>query len=337
MRLMFVHWLYEDRGSAQDVHNYAVAARALGHEVALYGPPNPQSPFNYSMDMGSADAVIFIFEWTTDLQFGDRLDWMRLVAQVPRERRVVTGDYNHASAEESRRWIELCDSISDKIYQPTFHPLRSNVRTFFFHAYNPQWEIPLDFTDKEFGMYYVGHNWFRWRPMKRVLRALEPVRGQVGRVGMVGHGWGVAPPWANSSIIEDAYYSDGEYLRELNIEVEPPILFGQVIQHMSRGVFHPVIYRPLFNHLKLVTCRTFETPAANTIPLFGLEESYVDELYGGRALELVLPESGADEKILDVLRRPDYYAGIVCQIRRRLAAEYSYAASLERLLDIVKN
>jgi len=350
MRLMFVHWLYEDRGSAQDVHNYAAAARALGHEVALYGPSNPKSPFNYSMDMGSADAVIFIFEWTTNLQFGDRLDWLRLVSKVPRERRVVIdcdgkyneaisviGDYNHSTTVESRRWIELCDSLSDKIYQPTFHPLRPNVQTFFFHAYNPQWEIPLDFVSKEYGMYYVGHNWFRWRPMKRVLSALEPVREQVGRVGMVGHGWGTAPPWANSSIIEDAYYSDGEYLRQLDIEVEPPISFGQVIEHMSRGVFHPVIYRPLFNHLKLVTCRTFETPAANTIPLFGLEESYVDELYGERALELVLPESGAEEKILDVLRRTKYYAGIVSEIRRRLATEHSYAASLEKLIEIVKN
>src|SRR5260370_30201189 len=144
---------------------------------------------------------------------------MRLVDQVPRERRVVidcdgkynesisvTGDYNDASAEESRRWIELCDSISDKIYQPTFHPLRSNVRTFFFHAYNPQWEIPLDFTDKEFRMYYVGHNCFRWRPMKRVIRALEPVLAQLVLVGMVRHGWGVAPPSPNSSIIVVAYY-----------------------------------------------------------------------------------------------------------------------------------
>jgi hypothetical protein len=350
MRLMFVHWLYEDRGSAQDVYNYAIAARALGHEVALCGPPKPNSPFNYSMDVESADAVIFIFEWTTDLQFGDRLDWLRLVANVPRERRVVIdcdgkyneaisviGDYNHPSAEQSRRWVELCDSLSDKIYQPTFHPLRPNVRTFFFHAYNPKWEIPLNFAGKEYGMYYVGHNWFRWRPMKRLLKALEPVREQVGRVGMVGHGWGSMPPWANPSIIEDAYYSDGDYLRKLNIEVEPPIQFGEVIQHMSRGVFHPVIYRPLFNHLKLVTCRTFETPAANTIPLFGLEESYVNELYGECALELVLSESSAGEKILDVLRRPEYYAGIVCEIRRRLAARYSYVASLERLIEIVKN
>jgi len=173
--------------------------------------------------------------------------------------------------------------------------------------------------------------------MKRVLQALEPVRKQVGRVGLAGHGWGTAPPWANSSIIADAYYSDGQYLRQLNIDVDPPILFGDVIQHMSRGVFHPVIYRPLFNHLKLVTCRTFETPAANTIPLFGLEESYVQELYGERATELVLPECGAESKILDVMRRPEHYAGIVCEIRRRLSAEYSYAASLRRLIEIVRN
>jgi len=29
---------------------------------------------------------------------------------------------------------------------------------------------------------------------------------------------------------------------------------------MSKGVFMPVIYRPLFDHLQMVTCRTFETP-----------------------------------------------------------------------------
>ena len=77
MRLMFVHYLFEDRGSAQDIHHFALAAKELGHEVALYGPPDPSSPFNYSLDVESADAVIFIFEWTTDLQFGDDLDLLR--------------------------------------------------------------------------------------------------------------------------------------------------------------------------------------------------------------------------------------------------------------------
>ena len=43
MRLMFVHHVKEDRGSAQDLHHFTQSARALGHEVALYGPPNPKS------------------------------------------------------------------------------------------------------------------------------------------------------------------------------------------------------------------------------------------------------------------------------------------------------
>ena len=32
--------------------------------------------------------------------------------------------------------MEICDSLSDRVYQPTLHPLRSNVGTFFFHGYD---------------------------------------------------------------------------------------------------------------------------------------------------------------------------------------------------------
>ena len=86
-------------------------------------------------------------------------------------------------AEASRRWTEICDALSDKICQPTLHPLRSNVRPFLFYAYNPLWERPLDFSAKEFDMLYVGHSKFRWAPMERVLRAIEPIRDRVGRIG----------------------------------------------------------------------------------------------------------------------------------------------------------
>jgi hypothetical protein len=350
MRLMLVHYLFEDRGSAQDIHHFARPARELGHEVALYGPANPKSPFNYSLDMTSADAVVFVFEWTTDLQFGDRLDSLRLVSRVPRRRRVVidcdgeyndaidvVGDYNHADAEASRRWVEVCDSLTDKIYQPTLHPLRPNVRTHFFHAYHPGWETPLDFRAKEYDLFYVGNNWFRWRAIQRVLKAVEPIRARIGRIGMVGHGWDSSPPWANSTISADAYYSDPQYLKKLSIEVSPPVHFKEVIAHMSRGVIHPVVYRPLFNHLQLVTCRTFETFAANTIPLFGVEEGYVQEFYGERAVELVLPVERPEEKILDMLRRPHYYAAIVRDIRRHLVEKHSYAVRLQELIDIVES
>jgi hypothetical protein len=300
--------------------------------------------------MTSADAVIFILEWTTDLQFGDRLDLARLVSAVPRRRRLVidcdgkyndaiqvVGDHNHADASASRRWIEICDGLADKIYQPTFHPLRRNVGTHFFHAYSPSWEVPLDFRAKEYDVYYVGHNWFRWHAMRRILQALEPIRGQIGRIGIVGHGWASPPPWANSSISRDAYYSDPDYLKQLRIETFPPILFGDVISHMSKGIVHPVVYRPLFNHLQLVTCRTFETFAANTIPLFGLDEAYVQEIYGDDALELVLPAKAPHEKILDMLRRPQHYAAIVGRIREHLVQKHSYAVRLRELIELVRS
>jgi hypothetical protein len=349
MRLMFVHYLFEDRGSAQDIHNFAVAARELGHEVAIYGRPRENSPFNYCMDLHSADAVIFIFEWTTDLQEGDHLDLARMVAHFPRRRRVVIdcdgkyndainviGDYNHESQEQSRRWTQICDALSDKIFQPTYHPLRANVRTHFFHAYSPEWELPLSAEGKDYSMYYVGHNWFRWRPMKMILDAIAPVRGQLGRLGIVGHGWDRPAPWANPSIIEDAYYSDPEYLRRLQVEAFPPILFGAVIEHMSKGLFMPVIYRPLFDHLRLVTCRTFETIAANTIPLFGMDASYVREFYGDEAGELVMQPENPHEKILDMVARPEYYARIVAGIRVGLAKEHSYRERVRELIRIVE-
>src|SRR5262249_23938147 len=72
-------------------------------------------------------------------------------------------------------------------------------------------------------------------------------------------------------------------------------------------------------------------------PLFGMDEAYVEEVYGGRALELVLGNGNSQEKILDVMRRADYYAGNVYEIRACLAAQYSYVISLGAVIEIVKN
>lgn len=348
MHLMFVHHVIEDRGSAQDIYNYARVARSLGHEVTLYGARNPRSAFNYSKDLKPADAVVFIVEWTTDVQDGDLLDMLRLVSRVPRSRRVVidcdgkyndpvnvTGDVNHADAESSRRWTAICDSLSDKIVQPTYHPRRANVGTYFFHAYNPAWEKPSNGARKPYDMVYVGNNWFRWRALRGILEAIEPIRERMGRIGLVGHGWDALAPWAGPALVEDAYHRDPEYLEKLRVEILPPVRFEDVMASMGRGVFSPVIYRPLFDELQLVTCRTFETPAANTIPLFAQEEEFVTEVYGQEAAELALPDREPHQKILDVLDRPHHYEAIVGRIRRHLAAEHSYEKRLQELIEIV--
>jgi hypothetical protein len=87
----------------------------------------------------------------------------------------------------------------------------------------------------------------------------------------------------------------------------------------------------------LVTCRSFETPAANTIPLFCQEPEFVAEIYGEAALELVLPEEHPEQKILDLVERPEHYAGIVETIRAHLGAHYSYEKQLERLIELVES
>ena len=188
-------------------------------------------------------------------------------------------------------------------------------------------------------MTYVGHAKFRYLPMLRVLRAIEPIRDRFGRMAVVGHGWDSMPPWASYMNIEDYFYTDQNYLRQMGMEYVPPVPFTQVIDWMSKGRLSPVIYRPLFRHLQFVTCRTFETPAANTIPLFGLPADYVREIYGDGALELVLPEElgEAQQKVADIVDRPDHYAEIVLGMRTRMAERHSFKARLEEMVDIARS
>jgi hypothetical protein len=316
----------------------------------VYGPPNPKIPLNYSTDLSGTDAVVFVLEWTTGLQNGDRLDWTRLLASVPRRQRVVIdcdgryndaicvhGDYNHRNAAESSAWIDFCDGLSDKIYQPTPRPLRPNVRPFLFHVYDPTWETPLEFSGKEFGMVYVGHSKFRWHGMSQVLQAVEPVRERVGRIALFGHGWAGLPYWAAEMGIEDIYKIDSRYLAKLAVEPMEPVPFARVIETMSRGVFNPVVYRPLFERLEMVTCRTFETPAAGTIPLFVLDPEYVCQVYGDLAVQLVLDRDRPHARIADVLARPDHYAEVVREIRRNFAQQHSPTARLQDLIKIIES
>jgi hypothetical protein len=366
MRLMFVYWRIGNAGSAQDILRYARVAKSIGHDVVMYAPADQGSPFDCSLEVESADAVVFVFEWNLYLLPGGNtkkstaarrdglmgighLNVAKLFSHVPRRRRVildcdgmyndaiqVCGDFNHVDAEASRLRMELCDSLSDKICQPTFRPLRPNVRSFMFHAYDPSWEQPLDFNRKDYGMMYVGNNWFRWKALYRVLQAMEPIRQRVGRAALVGQDWAAMPWWVSSPLREQAYFTDPDYLNRNAIELRGPVPVEQVIPTMGTAVFNPVLIRPLFGHLGLVTCRTFETPAANTIPLFAQDAGYVKTIYGERAVDLVLREGdAASEQILDVVRRPAKYVETVRDIRRHLAETHSYATRLQELVRIV--
>ena len=283
------------------------------------------------------------------LRSGDRLDWTRLLTAVPRSRRVVIdadggyndpiefkGDYNHRTEAASREWCNVCDSLTDKICQPTLRPCRANVRPFLLTSYDPTREAPLDFSAKSFGMIYVGHSKFRWHGMSRVLRAIEPVRDRVGPVALVGEGWASIPEWAETLNITEQYYVDREYLKQLDVQVLPPVPYAKVIATMGQAVFNPVVQRPLFEALGMVTPRTFETPAAGTIPIFLLNPSYVREIFGERAVELVLEGDHPQEKIMDVLARPTHYADVVGEIRRDFAQRHTPEARLRQLIELIE-
>src|SRR5262249_45132206 len=219
----------------------------------------------------------------------------------------------------------------------TLHPLRPGIIPFLFYAYNPSWERPLKLESCEFDMVYVGHSKFRWKPMLRVLKAVEAVREQLGRIGLVGYGWDTPPYWASSMQLEQAYFSDSSRLQRLGVETLPPVRFECVIDCMSKGRFNPILLRPLFAHLAFVTPRLFETVAANTIPLFVLDPSHVREIYGEQGLELVLPEENPQEKILDIVHHPERYRDVVMGIRQHLTEKHSHAARLRRLIEIIQS
>ena len=57
MRILFIHHVVADRGSAQDMHHYVQVARQLGHEVMLYGHSDGDSVFEYSVDVRPSGQV----------------------------------------------------------------------------------------------------------------------------------------------------------------------------------------------------------------------------------------------------------------------------------------
>jgi len=184
---------------------------------------------------------------------------------------------------------------------------------------------------------YVGHSKFRWQPMMRVVKGIEMVRQQLGRIGLVGYGWDSPPHWANSMNLEHAYFSDEGRLRKLHVETLPPVRFEHVIDWMSKGRINPVLIRPLFGQLRIVTPRLFESVAANTIPLFVLDPMHAQEIYGEQALELVLPEDNPQEKILDIINNPNRYRDVVTGIRQHLVENHSHSARLRRLTEIIQS
>lgn len=213
MKIVFVYWGYENAEHARPAR---LCARRRGARSRDHGllPAEPRLHARLFERAGKARTRSSSYSNGPPIcNSATGSDWARLLEVVPRSRRIVMdcdgaykrglmefrGDYNHKTPEKSRRWIEVCDSISDKILQPTLRPKWPNVKPFLFHIYDPTWELPLDFSHKEFSIIYVGHTKFRWHGMSQVLQAIEPA----GASRRAASGWWAragTPRWNGPNI-----------------------------------------------------------------------------------------------------------------------------------------
>src|SRR5262249_36832224 len=188
---------------------------------------------------------------------------------------------------------------------------------------------------KPYGVAYVGHNWQRWSQLRRFLEAIEPLRGGLGPICLAGWRWGKRGDGAVELGIQGVDV-DPELLTRLGVETRYPIPFHEVVAFLGQARLCPVIHRPLFNQLGLVTNRTFETFCADTVPLLLLPAEMVESIYGPEARPLAPGEDVAG-RVRDLLRRPEVYWDAVLKTRAHLARHHSYEQRFKELVTILEN
>src|SRR5262249_16627548 len=351
MKLLIVSRFDRSARAINTITKYARIGRTLGHEVALFSEPMRDLPdIATSRDAKEFDFILFAVYETSDFPDLPHLAW--LLDSVPRQRRVIidcTGrynetilvehDFNHLEKMDNHQgweWTDGFEAVAEIIMQPALTPARPGVQAFLFHGFDPaavacRYETPEEAarawigngaSRKRYGMAYVGNNWQRWSQMQSLLAAIEPINQSVGPIALTGWAWDYRPEWAAELGIS-GINTDAAMVQRLRVEIIPNVSFDQVIPGVSQARFSPVMQRPLFNHLGLVTNRTFETFCADTIPLLMLPEQLVESIYGPAARLLTVGEDVAGH-LREIMRRPEPYWDAIMKTRTYLAEHHSF-------------
>lgn len=349
MKILFVTDRRVEAGSIQAVAGYARAGAALGHTIAVYGPRDARFPgVPTATEARSFDHVVFLFEsklrWLSGLQLAN------LLASVPRRRRAILDadgmanrvtaiegyDRNHAGEHERAEWLAYYERLADKVMQPTFTPAEPGVIGLPFYGYDPTAQVSVP-VRKQFDVLLVGHNWWRWREVSTVLLpAVERMRARLNGVCFMGLWWDAPPPWAGALGLREAFQTDPNRLRTLRVEVRPPVPFSQVIRTMSTGRVNVMTQRPLFRRLRFLTSKFFEIFCADTVPLVLIDPDHAEAVYGPAGREVAW-DNGEDDRLLEIITRPERYREIVAEIRAHLAARHSYQRRVEELVAALES
>jgi hypothetical protein len=364
MKLLVVTKLERSARAIDTVIHYFEAGKALGHEVTLFGEQLAEFPrVPTSLAVADHDFALFIIHDTRD--FPELPHLARVLDGMPKKRRVlidccgrfnetirIDHDFNHLEkidGQQGWEWVEGIKAISDKILQPCTQPRRADVRSFLFHGFDPSsvarpyrtaaeaaasWRGQHG-NSKPYGLMYVGNNWQRWSQVQPLLETIEPIAETMGPSCFAGADWASRPDWAVNLGIQGVDVRT-ELLQRLRVETRWPIPFNEVVDLQSQARFSPVIQRPTFNHLGLLTNRAFATFYADTVPLLLLPEELVRTIHGPQAAPL-LPGESLRNRIEDVLRRPEYYWDAVLETRHHLARHHSYAKRFQELIEILES
>ena len=363
MKLLLVSGLAPQARSVATVHGYVAAGKALGHEVAVFGAPDPKLPsLPFTTDVSGFDFALFVIQVPQD--FPDMPHLARLLDGIPRERRAVVDlwgrfndtigvdhDFNHLEQLDGHlgwEWVEALQAISDTILQPTLVPLRPDVRSFLFHAYDAgsvarprasareaaaAWRGAGP-DERPYGVMYVGNNWQRWDQVRELLQQVGPLRRELGRPCLIGSDWDQRPDWAVQQGIMGIDV-DAAFLGERDVEIRGGVRFDEVIGLLGKARFAPVLHRPLFRRLGFVANRTFETFSADTLPVLMLPEDFVEAVYGPEALALV-PRGDVAAHLMDAMSRPEVYWGAVLRTRSYLSRHHAFERRLQELRAILE-
>ena len=362
MKLLIVSRFDRSARAINTITKYVKVGNSLGHEVVLFSDPITDIPdMPTSRDPKAFDYIMFVVYEAAD--FPDLPYLAHLLDGIPRERRIIvdcTGrynetihvehDFNHLEKMDNHmgwEWIDGFASVARTILQPTIAPLREDARGFLFHGFDPTAvERPYHNAEeaarswsgsraepKQYGMIYVGNNWQRWSQMRSLLKEIEPIKQSVGPICLMGWAWDYRPPWAAELEIA-GIDTDPAMLQQMGVEVKGNVSFDLVVPSVSQARFCPIIHRPLFNHLGLVTNRTFETFCSDTIPLLMLPNEMVESVYGPDA-RLLAPGEDVARHVKEILHHPEPYWDAILRTRAYLADRHSFQRRFVELLAVL--
>ena len=127
-----------------------------------------------------------------------------------------------------------------------------------------------------------------------------------------------------------------DYLKKLRVETMPAVPYPQVTATMSRGVFNPVVYRPLFECSAWSPAGRSRRRRPAPSPCSSWIRTTCARSTATRPPSWCSGASSPHEKILDVLARPEHYAGIVQGIREEFGRRHSPEARLRELIGIIE-